>query len=265
MAEFTFVLDGQETVGSEKCDRVRVRLGDGKEEVWTIDSSGKTLRRTGKSSTGDYSLQNSDFRQVDGLTYPYHRITVTNGSTIESSYKLYQVNPPRYALNAALFEPPKERAANATYAPPPTAPGGGLTLRVVEEQSVPYVQKLGGGPSTSCNISGGSTTTYSANTVGNYTYGNANTSTGLHMNCNTYDTTVNWPHVLNVMLVEASDGNAYLIACDRAWAWSKCVPLRTGDTFNARHTSKGLAVQAVNAKGKESEPTYAILQSKTLH
>jgi hypothetical protein len=264
MGEFTFALDGQETVGSEKCDRVRIKLGDGNEEVWTIDGSGKTLRRTGRSSTGDYSIQNSDFRGIDDLTYPYHRITATSGSTIESSFDLYQVNPPKYALNAALFDPPKGQTANTSYTLPAPGAGGGLTIRVLEGQSVPYVQKIGGGPSTSCTISGGSTTAYSANTIGNYTYGNANTSTGLHMTCNTYDTTMNWPHVLNVMLVEASDGNAYMIACDRAWAWSKCVPLRAGDTFNARQTSKGLAVQALNAKGKESEPTYAILQSKTL-
>jgi hypothetical protein len=105
----------------------------------------------------------------------------------------------------------------------------------------------------------------SANTSGNYTYGNANTTTNLHMNCDSYDTTINWPHVLNVMLVEASDGNAYIIACDRAWAWSKCVPLRAGDTFSARHTSRGMAIQAFNAKGKESEPTYTVLQSKVLY
>ncbi len=104
-----------------------------------------------------------------------------------------------------------------------------------------------------------------ATTTGNVTFGNATTTSALKMNCNSYDTTIRWPHVLNAMLVEASDGNAYIIACDRAWRWSKCVPLRAGETFNARHTSKGMAVQAFNEKGKESEPTYAVLQSKALH
>ena len=37
----------------------------------------------------------------------------------------------------------------------------------------------------------------SASTYGNYTYGNASTTTNLHLNCNSYDTTVNWQHVLN--------------------------------------------------------------------
>jgi len=101
-------------------------------------------------------------------------------------------------------------------------------------------------------------------TAGNSTFGNATTNLGLTMNCNSYDTTIRWPHVLNAMLVEASDGNAYIIACDRAWRWSKCVPLRAGEVFNAQHTSKGMAVQAFNTKGQESEPTYTILQSKSL-
>ena len=103
-----------------------------------------------------------------------------------------------------------------------------------------------------------------ATTTGNVTFGNATTTSGLQMHCNSYDTTVRWPHVLNAMLVEASDGNAYIIACDRAWRWSKCVPLRAGDTFNARHTSKGMAVQAFNTIGQESEPTYTVLQSKAM-
>ena len=102
-------------------------------------------------------------------------------------------------------------------------------------------------------------------TIGNFTFGNATTTSGLRMNCTSNDTTVRWPHVLNAMLVEGSDGNAYIIACDRAWRWSKCVPLRAGEVFTARHTSKGIAVQAFNTKGQESEPTYAVLQSKALH
>lgn len=68
---------------------------------------------------------------------------------------------------------------------------------------------------------------------------------------------MNWPHVLNVMLVEASDGNAYIIACDRAWAWSKCVPLRAGDTFNARRTSKGWPWSPLTKREKGQNPRIA--------
>lgn len=66
------------------------------------------------------------------------------------------------------------------------------------------------------------------------------------------------------MFVHASDGNAYIIACDRAWAWSKCSPLRVGDTFLARLTPKGFVVESINRKSKEQEATYSILQSKSL-
>ena len=264
-SEFTFTPDGQETVGTDRCDKLRLKRNDGKEEVWSIDQTGRIRRRVGRSSSGEFSTENSDFQWADGVNIPFHRhSTDASGLTTDTTIKLYQVNPSRYAMNTELFDPPTEERSNASYTTPVPGPSGGLTIRVLEEKSVPYVQKLGGGPSTSCNISGGSNTTMSSNTLGNYTYGNANTTTNLHLNCNSYDTTMNWPHVLNAMLVEASDGNAYIIACDRAWAWPKCVPLRAGDTFNARHTSKGLAVQCINAKGKASEPTYAILQAKVL-
>jgi hypothetical protein len=142
----------------------------------------------------------------------------------------------------------------------------GLTLRVrvLQEQSVPYTQESGGGISTRCNIVGTSNTSAYANTLGNSTFGNATTSSNQHMSCNTYDTTIRWPHVLNVMFAEASDGNSYMFACDRAWRWSKCVPLRAGQVFNARFTDKGLEVEAFSTKGKEETPTYHVLQSKSL-
>jgi Sel1 repeat len=140
----------------------------------------------------------------------------------------------------------------------------GLTLKVLQEQSVPYVQESGGGISTSCNIVGTANTSAYINAYGNSVYGNATTNSNQHMNCSSYDTTIRWPHVLNVMFVEASDGNSYIIACDRAWAWSKCNPLRAGDTFNARFTNRGLQVVAINTRGKEENPTYQILQSKSL-
>jgi hypothetical protein len=265
-SEFTFTIIGQETVGADKCDKLRLKHNDGKEEGWSIDQAGRIRRRVGGQSSREFSVEYSDFQSTDGLNIPFHRhATNASGDITDTTIKVYQVNPPKYEMNAELFDPPTEPRSNFSDTSLAPSPSGGLTIKVLEEKSVPYVQKLGGGPSTSCNISGGSNTTMSASTYGNYTYGNANTTTNLHMNCNSYDTTINWQHVLNVMLVEASDGNAYIIACDRAWRWSKCVPLRAGDVFNARQTSKGMAVQAMNAKGHESEPTYAVLQSKALH
>ena len=82
------------------------------------------------------------------------------------------------------------------------------------------------------------------------------------MTCNSYDTTIRWPHVLNVMFAQASDGNSYIIACDRAWRWSKCVPLRAGDVFKAHFTDKGIEVEAISVKINDESPTYHILQSR---
>lgn len=138
-----------------------------------------------------------------------------------------------------------------------------LTLRVLQSQSIPYTQQSGGGFSTSCNIVGTANTSAYANAYGNSAYGNATTASNQHMSCNSYDTTMRWPHVLNVMFAQASDGNSYIIACDRAWRWSKCVPLQAGDVFKAHFTGKGIAVEAINTKGKAESPTYSILQSRS--
>jgi hypothetical protein len=51
------------------------------------------------------------------------------------------------------------------------------------------------------------------------------------LNCNSSDNTIRWQHVLNAMLGDATDGNAYILACDRAWRWSKCTGLKPGDTL----------------------------------
>lgn len=139
----------------------------------------------------------------------------------------------------------------------------GLTLRVLQEQSVPYTEESGGGISTSCSIVGSATTSVYATSTGNSTVGNATTNSNQHMSCNSYDTSMRWPHVLNVMFAQGSDGISYIIACDRAWRWSKCSPLRAGEVFSAQFTGKGIEVQALNAKGKEENPTYRVLQSRS--
>ncbi len=241
--------DGSENVGAEAYDKLRIGNG-GKEIVWVLDQSGRVRRTISKSSSGDVVTELSDYRLVDGINVPFKRHVIEQGGTSDVVLSQYEINP---SISPALFAPPVEQ------------PSEGLRIRVLQEQSVPYIQQSGGGISTSCNISGSANTSMTATTTGNVTFGNATTTSALQMKCNSYDTTIRWPHVLNAMLVEATDGNAYIIACDRAWRWSKCVPLRAGDTFNARHTSKGMAVQAFNTKGKESEPTYTVLQSKALH
>jgi hypothetical protein len=162
----------------------------------------------------------------------------------------YQVNP---TTDAALFQPPGGQIAAS------------VTLKVLQEESVPYTVQTNGGINTNCNINGSVNTTGTASTYGNTTYGTTTSTPNLQMNCRSSDTTIRWTHVLNAMFVQASDGNVYIIACDRAWRWSKCTPLRAGDTFLAKRSDKGFVVQSYNGKSKEQEATYAVLQSKSLH
>ena len=221
---FVLSYDGSEKVGEEIFDKLRIRNGEGKEVVWTLDQSGRIHRIISKGNSGDVVTELSDYRLVDGINVPFKRHVVENGRTSDFVLSQYEINP---SISPALFAPPAEQ------------PAAGLRIRVLQEKSVPYVQQIGGGISTSCNISGSANTSMTATTTGNVTFGNATTTSGLQMNCNSYDTTVRWPHVLNAMLVEASDGNAYIIACDRAWRWSKCVPLRAGETLTPVIPARG--------------------------
>jgi hypothetical protein len=150
----------------------------------------------------------------------------------------------------------------------PSSGGSGaypLSVRVLQTEQVPYTVQTGGGQvSTSCAINGTTNTNGTVIASGNVAFGNATSYSNLTMNCNSYQTPpIGWRHVLNAMLVVASNGNAYIIACDAAWRWSKCRGLITGDTFQAKMTSKGLAVQYY-VNGKPKEGTYSILQGKVL-
>lgn len=249
IADFHLSYEGSEDLNGEAVDKLRLKNSGGKETVWSIDQIGRVRRTMRNDGSGEVVTDLSDYRLVDGVTIPFKRHVVENGVVYDYILSQYQVNP---VMDGAWFSPPTGR------------PAAGLRIKVLQEQSVPYVQQSGGGVSTTCNIAGSANTSMNATTMGNYTFGNANTNLGLTMRCNSYDTTVRWPHVLNAMFVEASDGNAYIIACDRAWRWSKCVPLRAGEIFNAELTNKGMAVQAYNTKGQESEPTYTIIQSRSL-
>jgi len=141
-----------------------------------------------------------------------------------------------------------------------------ISLRVLQTEQVPYEVQYGGQHvSTSCAINGTTNTNGSVISSGNVAFGSATAYSNLSMNCNTYQSPLAaWRHVLNAMLVVASDGNVYIMACDAAWRWSKCKGLLVGDTFRARMTAKGLAVEYLDNKGKSKEATYAILRSAVL-
>jgi hypothetical protein len=79
-----------------------------------------------------------------------------------------------------------------------------------------------------------------------------------------FEPNLDYRHSAIESVCEATDGNAYIIACDRAWRWSKCSGLKPGDTFNARRTHKGFVVQFFNTKQQEKEARYSVLQAKSL-
>jgi hypothetical protein len=249
MEDYTASVPEENHAGNDPSSRIMISR-DGKSIIWVIDQqTGRLLSTRENTASGEKVVDYSDWRLVDGAYFSFkRRLTDSSGAT-DFVLADVEVNP---TIDENLFQLPAQ------------APAQGLALKVLQEQSVPYVQQSGGGVSTSCSIVGSANTSAYANSIGNSIYGNATTSSSQHMSCNSYDTTMRWPHVLNVMFAEGSDGNSYMFACDRAWRWSKCVPLRVGQTFSAHFTNKGLEVEAFSTKGKEENPTYQILQSKSL-
>jgi len=228
--------------------------------VWSIDPQTKRiLSAHTQMPMIEQQTDLSDYRLVNGIYRPFHYVVTSNNRRSEVFVQQYEFNT---SVNSSLFIKPTFPTAPPTPSPATAITATTrLTIRVLQEESVPYVQESGGGISTTCNIVGNANTSAYVNTYGNSASGNATTNWNQSMRCNSYDTTMRWPHVLNVMFVQASNGNSYIIGCDRAWRWSKCVPLRAGDTFNAQFTGKGIEVEAVNSKGKEKNPTYNILRS----
>jgi hypothetical protein len=250
--QYSCVLEGTEQSGNLVTAKLKVK-GEGVEGLWYIDpATGRLLRTTFPLAVSGQSVTDfSDWRQVDGVYLAFSRHNIGQGFvTTDVTVGEYDVNP---VLDVNLFQPPAGQIAAS------------VTLKVLQSESVPYTVQTNGGISTACNITGSINTTGTATTYGNTTYGTATSTPNLQMNCRSTDTTIRWTHVLNAMLVQASDGNAYIIACDRAWRWSKCTPLKAGDTFLAKRGDKGFVVQSINNKSKEQEATYSVLQSKSLH
>jgi len=239
-SEYSCVSSGTEQIGGVSTLKMHIR-GAGVEAQFNQDtSSGRLVRITASNSSGPTTTDYSDWRLVDGISVPFKRHFVSGTATNDVVVSEYQLNP---TIDPSWFRPISGQVAAS------------LTFKVLQSESVPYTVQTNGGISTACNISGSTDTTMTASTFGNMTYGNANSTENLRMNCKTSDNSIRWQHVLNAMFLQASDSNAYIIACDRAWAWSKCVPLRAGDTFLAMRTDKGFEVQFSNSKGKEKEAT----------
>jgi hypothetical protein len=249
--QYSCILEGTEQIGNMNTAKLKIR-GEGQEGQLNVDPiSGRLLRTTYPGiPNGQVMIDFSDWRQVGRIYGSFRRHVTNSGGTIDVTVSEYQVNP---TTDAKMFQAAAGQTSSA------------ITLKVLQAESVPYTVQTNGGINTNCNINGSINTTGTASTYGNTTYGTSTSTPNLQMNCRSTDTTIRWNHVLNAMLVQASDGNAYIIACDRAWRWSKCTPLKAGDTFLAKRGDKGFIVQSINSKSKEQEATYSVLQSKSLH
>jgi hypothetical protein len=247
--EYSCVSAGTEQIGSVSTTKLKIGSSAVQGQFNQDTNTGRLVRITATNANGPTTTDLSDWRLVDGVYVPFRRHFVSSTATNDVTVSEYQINP---SIDPSWFQPISGEVAAS------------LTFKVLQSESVPYTVQTNGGISTACDISGSTDTTMTTSTYGNTTYGNATTTPNLRMNCRTSDNSIRWKHILNAMFVQGSDGNAYIIACDRAWAWSKCVPLRAGETFLAKRTNKGFEVQFSNAKGKEKEATYSILQSKAL-
>jgi hypothetical protein len=248
--EYKCTAEGEEQIGNLRTAKLKISE-NGRDLYWNVDpDNGRVLRaRRFSSIDGQVVVDFSDWRLVDGIYVPFKRHVVDNSRTTDFTVRGLEINP---TVDPKLFQAPTQPLVSA------------FTFKVLQSQSVPYVVQTNGGISTNCQISGSTSTTMSTFSSGNSTFGTATSTPDLRMNCTSLENSFKWQHVLNAMLVEASDGNAYIIACDRAWRWSKCSALSAGDTFNARRTDKGLLVQFFNTKEQEKEATYAVLQSRSL-
>ena len=225
----------------------------GVEYIWTIDAqSGRVASINFKTPQGDVEKEYSDYRAVGGLTLPFKWRTTEGGRTTVTTISKYEVNP---TVDEGLFQPQGNMSA--------------LSLRVLQTESVRYAQQMDDndiGGAVNCQIteSAPAKISVAASLLDDPVFAEDAGGSNLKMNCNSWDTTKFFPRVLNAMLVAASDGNAYVIGCDKGWKWSKCVPLEAGQVFNASRTDKGIEVLGVNAKGKDQAATYSILMTKPL-
>lgn len=247
--DYTLSPQGVEGEGNGDVDHLKITLG-GVDYLWTISAqTGHLLSIKYQTKSGNVTREYSDYRLVDGLSFPFKWRTTESGRTTETTISKYEVNP---VVDESLFQPPQNLSATA------------LTFRVLQAQSVEYAQEMDGNDAVNCQISETANGAANSGSLDDTAFTKDLTAPNIHMICNSWDTTKFFPRTVNAMLVVATDGNAYIIACDKALRWSKCYPLKAGQVFNADRTAQGLDVQAFNTRGGELEAPYSILQTKAL-
>lgn len=69
--------------------------------------------------------------------------------------------------------------------------------------------------------------------------------------------------VTNVLVAQQGDRAPFRIACTVDTKWSKCTPLPTGESFDARREKRGLVVFYADDAGKPRKQLYALLDPGT--
>jgi hypothetical protein len=249
LADYATDVIAVEANGDAPVDVLRISLGSAY-FLWRIDAAtGRLISSQFPMKSGDVvTREYSDYRPVGDLSFPFAWRTTERGRTIETTVREYEVNPEG---NEVLFESPGKIS------------GAELNFRVVDAQSVSHGQEIGGGGYTGCQLSQAMNTSV-VNAFDDVDFAKGLTPSNLQMTCNSWDTTKFFSHKLDAMLVEASDGKAYILTCDEGTRWSKCYPLHAGQVFHATRTETGISVEGVDGKGKEEEVNYSVAQAETL-
>ncbi|MGB7639936.1 MAG: hypothetical protein WBL82_01560, partial [Terriglobales bacterium] len=73
--------------------------------------------------------------------------------------------------------------------------------------------------------------------------------------CNNSNTRV----LTNTLVVQEDDGTTFRVACTVDAKFSRCVPLPTGESFDARREKHGITVYYVDDKGKARSQLYTFV------
>jgi hypothetical protein len=249
LSRYTFTPVGSERYKGTSVDVLKISSG-GMDYFWKIDMrTGRLMSVSHHVASGDVISEFSDYRQVDGIYYPFTRHTTSPGYTTDVSLDTYKTN---ISVDQSLSLQPSDLS--------PTA----LKLRVLESDSISYTQDLGGDNSSNCQIAQLASNPPGSNSLDDLGFVTEPIGSNLKLTCNSWDQNSIFPRTLNAMLVASSDGNAYVIACDRTWHWSRCIPLKAGLIFPASREEDKLEVRGASVSGKEQESTYKILLEKPL-
>jgi hypothetical protein len=250
MSDYIFTALGSEhPKDAGEVDVVRISAG-GMNYTWKIDAkTGRLIEAKHELPTGEVTVDYSDYRPVDGLVVPFGRKTTSSSGVTELRIGSYKVNPD---VDGAMFLEPSSLSTAA------------LSLRVLQSESVSYSQGLDGWNSANCQLTASPGTSNFPSTLDDVAFTKGRPGGNLKLICNSWEKNSIMPRILNAMLVVSSDGNAYVIACDKAWHWSKCAPLDVGKTFHGSRRENKFDVDAFNENGKEVDAHYTILLTKPL-